>query len=123
MEILDGDGELWAGEDCSIRLHAVHGHTKALQTVMIESGVGNAKERMLFSADLIPTSAHVPVPYVMAYDNFPLTTIEEKKALLPRLYEEKWLVVYEHDGFMQASRIMATERGFMRGDAITVTEW
>ncbi len=123
VEILDNDGELWTGENSSISLHCVHGHTKALQTVMIESGEGAAKERMIFTADLIPTSAHVPVPYVMAYDNFPLTTIEEKKALLPRLYEEKWLVVYEHDGFMQASRIALTDRGFTRGDAVTITEW
>jgi glyoxylase-like metal-dependent hydrolase (beta-lactamase superfamily II) len=123
MEILDGDGSLWADDGISITLHNVHGHTKALQTVMIELGSGNEKERIYFPADLLPTSAHVSVPYVMAYDNFPLTTIEEKKALLPRLYEEKWLVVFEHDGFIQASRIVAAERGFMRGEGVVITEW
>ena len=125
LERLDGDGTLWEGNGSKISLHCAYGHTKALQMVMIESSKEGAttKERLIFPSDLLPTSAHVAVPYVMAYDTFPLTTIEEKKSLLPRLYEEHWLVVYQHDSFVQASPIIASERGFVRGEGVTVTQW
>jgi glyoxylase-like metal-dependent hydrolase (beta-lactamase superfamily II) len=113
LETLDGDGELFPG----IHLHQVHGHTRSLQTVLIRTG----KETVFYPADLIPTSAHVPVPYVMAYDNFPLTTIEEKKRFLAQGYEEQWTVVYEHDGFLQASKIAATDKGFARGEPCVVS--
>ncbi len=123
VEMLNGNGALWAENGTSIGFHCVHGHTKALQCVMIESTDGENTGRICFPADLIPTSAHVAIPYVMAYDNFPLTTIEEKKTLFPRLYEENWLVVFEHDGFAQAGYIALSEKGFMRGEEITITEW
>ncbi len=115
LEILDGDGEIFPG----ISVMQVHGHTKGLQTVKIQSG----DHKLFFPADLIPTSAHVPVPYVMAYDNYPLTTIEEKKRILPELAEDKWLVVFEHDGFIQASTIVSMDKGFSRGEAVTITQW
>jgi glyoxylase-like metal-dependent hydrolase (beta-lactamase superfamily II) len=107
LELLDGDGEIFAG----ISVMQVHGHTRSLQAVKIQQS-GNT---LFYPADLIPTSAHVPVPYVMAYDNFPLTTIDEKKRILPQAAEEAWIVVYEHDAFVQASTIVATEKGFVRG--------
>jgi glyoxylase-like metal-dependent hydrolase (beta-lactamase superfamily II) len=108
LELLDGDGELFAG----ISVMQVHGHTRSLQAVKIQHG----SDVLLYPADLIPTSAHVPVPYVMAYDNHPLTTIEEKKRILPQAADEGWTVVYEHDAFVQASTIVATDKGFARGE-------
>jgi glyoxylase-like metal-dependent hydrolase (beta-lactamase superfamily II) len=119
LETIEGDGALWESERTKISLRCVHGHTKALQSVMIESD----EARVYFPADLMPTSAHVSIPYVMGYDNFPLTTIEEKKAILPRLYEEGWTVVFEHDAFTQAATITSGERGFTRGEALMITEW
>ncbi|MEY3385995.1 MAG: hypothetical protein RIR53_806 [Bacteroidota bacterium] len=103
MNIIDGDGELLPG----IHVECVHGHTQAMQTVRVTDGA----ETLFFPADLMPTSAHISVPYGMAYDNFPLTTIEEKKRLLPRMIDEKWIVVFEHDALRDAARIGTGERG------------
>jgi hypothetical protein len=59
----------------------------------------------------------------MGYDNFPLTTIEEKKSVLPRAVEEAWTVVFEHDGFTQAAKIAHSEKGFLKGENVTITVW
>jgi glyoxylase-like metal-dependent hydrolase (beta-lactamase superfamily II) len=122
LETLDGSGELFPG----ISLQLFHGHTRALQGVFLQGNDESGKPsetKLFFPADLIPTSAHVPVPYIMAYDNFPMTTLDEKKDILPRLYEEQCLVIFEHDGFTQAARIQAAGRGFARGEGVVITAW
>jgi len=105
LNVIDGDGELLPG----VHIECVHGHTHAMQTVRITDGT----ETVFFPADLMPTSAHISVPYGMAYDNFPLTTIEEKKRLLPRMIDERWIVVFEHDALRDAARIGRSDRGVM----------
>jgi glyoxylase-like metal-dependent hydrolase (beta-lactamase superfamily II) len=115
VELLDGEGEVFKG----ISVLLANGHTKALQMVKVSDG----RETLLFPADLMPTSAHVPVPYGMGYDNFPLTTIEEKKKLLPQIAEEKWLVCFEHDAFTQAAYVQHTEKGFSKGEMVEITKY
>jgi glyoxylase-like metal-dependent hydrolase (beta-lactamase superfamily II) len=115
LHFTEGEGELFKG----IHVAPLYGHTKAMQSVRITSDAGV----IYFGADLFPTSAHIAVPFVMGYDNFPLTTIDEKKGILPRASEENWTVVFEHDGFTQASKIVRTEKGFARGEVVTITEW
>jgi hypothetical protein len=88
-----------------------------MQAVRISDG----ETTLFFPADLMPTSAHVPVPYVMGYDNFPLTTIDEKKQLLPDIIEGQWIVVFEHDARMDAARISAGERGPVISESICLT--
>jgi glyoxylase-like metal-dependent hydrolase (beta-lactamase superfamily II) len=115
IELLDGEGEIFKG----ISVLLANGHTKALQMVKISDG----GETLLFPADLMPTSAHVPVPYIMAYDNYPLTTLAEKKKLLPQIAEEKWLVCFEHDAFTQAAYVQHTEKGFSKGEGVEITKY
>jgi len=112
LELVDGDGELFEG----ITLVQAHGHTSALQTIKIQRG----EQKIFYPADLIPTTAHVPVPYVMAYDNHPLQTIEEKKRVLPELSEDGWIVVFQHDGFVNAAMIDRTDKGFTRGAVVAL---
>ncbi|MFN4985224.1 MAG: MBL fold metallo-hydrolase [Ignavibacteria bacterium] len=113
LELLDGPGELFPGID----VLPLFGHTKAMQAVRLSDG----ETTLFFPADLMPTSAHVPVPYVMGYDNFPLTTIDEKKQLLPDIIEGQWIVVFEHDARMDAARISAGERGPVISESICLT--
>ncbi len=113
LELLDGEGELFPG----IRLLVVHGHTRAMQLVLVH----DAGESLLYCADLCPTAAHVPYPYIMAYDNFPLTTLEEKKRILPQAYEEGWILCFEHDAFVQAARLQPTAKGFIAGEPVVIT--
>ena len=114
LELLDGAGEIFPG----IELIPVHGHTKAMQMLKIKGG----EETLLYIADLSPTSAHIRLPFGLAYDNEPLITLEEKKKYLPQAYEEKWTVVFEHDAFTQASKIELTGKGFSAGEKIIITE-
>lgn len=113
LNVLDGAGELFPG----LSVTPLYGHTRAMQMIQIRTET----HKILFASDLFPTSAHVPIPYVMAYDNNPLTTIEEKKRLLPELYEDGWIVVFQHDGFVQASTIQSAGKGFSRGEIVKFT--
>jgi len=113
LDFTDGPGEIFPG----ISVYPVNGHTPGMQIVKIN----DAGQTLLYAADLCPTSAHVPVAYVMAYDNDPLSVINEKKSILPQAYEEGWLIAYEHDAFKQATVINANEKGFFAGESIIIT--
>lgn len=112
IELLDGDGEVFPG----ISVHPIYGHTKAMQMIKIT----DEGQSLLFPADLMPTHAHVPVPYVMGYDNFPLTTIEEKKKWLPIAAEERWIICFEHDAFVEAGIVTDGEKGFSVTEKVTL---
>jgi glyoxylase-like metal-dependent hydrolase (beta-lactamase superfamily II) len=103
VETLDGDGEVLPG----VFVESVFGHTQGMQTLRVSDGTTT----VLFPADLMPTSAHITIPYGMAYDNFPLTTIEEKRAILPRIIDEKWIVIFEHDALRDAASLTMGPKG------------
>lgn len=88
-DFIDGDREIIAG------IRSVHtpGHTPWHQSLLLESG----GERALYLADLIPTTAHVPLPWIMGYDVEPLVTLETKRRILAQAGSEQWLLVFEHD--------------------------
>lgn len=79
--------------DKGIYLIRVGGHTRYHQCVKIESEGQTA----FFLADLIPTVAHLRYPYITAFDLFPLETLERKKAILQQAFEERWLLIFQHD--------------------------
>lgn len=111
IEFLDGDGELFPG----INLINLYGHTKAMQLVKLSDG----DESLLFLADLAPTNAHLNYAFSMGYDNFPLTTIEERKKLFSQAYEENTILFFEHDAFLQATKLKAKDKGFEAGERIS----
>lgn len=104
LELLEGQGDIYPGID----VIPVYGHTKAMQMIHLHDN----NENLIFMADLAPTSAHIPVPFVMGYDNYPMTTIEEKQKWLPIIHEEKWTIVFEHDAFYDAGKLGRNDRGF-----------
>ncbi|MCA1637681.1 MAG: MBL fold metallo-hydrolase [Acidobacteria bacterium] len=69
------------------------GHNGSMQTVCLKSGNGT----FYSFSDLIPTTAHIPLPWIMGYDLFPLETLENKKRLLPQALKENWLCWFYHD--------------------------
>jgi glyoxylase-like metal-dependent hydrolase (beta-lactamase superfamily II) len=89
LEFTDGEGEIFPG----IRVLVTNGHTTAQQLPLISDG----RTSLLFSCDLLPTTAHIPLPYIMAYDLRPLTTLEEKRRILERAAAERWIIFFEHD--------------------------
>ncbi len=111
---VDGEKEILPG----ITVIPVDGHTKAMQLVKIETG----EDTFVYMADLCPTAAHIPYPYVMGYDNHPLTTIEEKKKLLPELHKLNATLIFEHDAFRQAAKIQEHKSGYIMADNVILTE-
>jgi len=109
---LDGPGELFPG----INMLVMYGHTAGMQLVKISDG----STTLLYCADLIPTASHIPLPYIMGYDNNPLITLEEKKRLLPQAAADKWILVFEHDPFRAAGTVKETEKGFRLKGEIAV---
>ena len=77
------------------------------QVVMIESGGRTA----VFAADMIPTVAHLPEPWIMGYDLYPLDTLAFKKTLLREAIEREYLVFFEHDPEIAAGYIRETPDG------------
>ena len=112
MEFVDGEGEIFPG----IKLVLSNGHTKALQMVRVES----EDKSLLYCADLSPTSAHIGYAYGLGYDNFPLTTIEEKKKYFNQAAEENTLLVFEHDAFCEAAYIGLGEKGLFVKERIKI---
>ncbi len=106
LEELDGPGTLFPG----IEVRPVNGHTRAMQMVIIHGADRDDHGGLVYTADLTPTSAHIAIPYIMGYDNFPLTTLEEKKAFLPEAYEREWVLCFEHDAFVDGVRLVAGEK-------------
>lgn len=113
ITLLDGPGELFPG----ISVDPLFGHTQAMQAITVSDGVTT----LFYPADLMPTGAHIAVPYVMGYDNFPLTTMAEKRRWLPQIVEEEWIVVFEHDALRDAARIMMGNRGPILSEPIVLT--
>ncbi|MFQ5536776.1 MAG: MBL fold metallo-hydrolase [Gemmatimonadota bacterium] len=86
------------GEDSKVvtegvRLLATPGHTPHHCSVLVQ----DQGETACFLADVCPTVAHLPLPWIMGYDLEPLVTLESKRALWRRAVEEDWLLVFEHD--------------------------
>lgn len=112
LNFTDGDTELFPG----LSLQCFHGHTPFLQMIRIS----DEKMTLVFPADLMPTHAHIPIAYGMGYDNFPLTTIDEKKRVLPDAAEHEWIVVFEHDAIVPAGIVGRNEKGFHLARAVEI---
>jgi glyoxylase-like metal-dependent hydrolase (beta-lactamase superfamily II) len=107
MVLLNGDQELAPG--ISVRIFP--GHTAHMQAVMIESGTGNEKKTACYISDLIPTSAHLDLTWVMAFDVLPLQSIESRKKYYAQAIPEKWLTVFTHDDAAPWGYVECGERG------------
>lgn len=112
LEFVEGEEELLPG----IRMLVTNGHTRAHQHPFIR----DAETRLFFCGDLIPTRAHLVIPWVMGYDNFPLSTLEEKKTILDRAVEEDWILCLEHDPETCAFTVKRTDEGYEIDSMLTI---
>lgn len=94
----------------------VHGHTEAMMLPQIQYK-GNT---IVYMADLLPSAAHIPIPYVMAYDMFPLTTLREKKNFLQEAVEKDYYLFFEHDKELECCSLQQTEKGIRIKDSFTI---
>ena len=91
-----------------VRVVPTPGHTPYHQSVLIES----AGERAFFLADMLPTHAHLPLPWIMGYDVEPLVTLETKRRILRQAEEEDWLLIFEHDAVVPWGRVEHDGKGY-----------
>jgi glyoxylase-like metal-dependent hydrolase (beta-lactamase superfamily II) len=104
-------------ENFHIRL--VYGHTDAMMLPLI-----NYKDRnILYMADLLPSVGHLPLPYVMAYDMFPLKTLTEKKLFLTEAVEKDYILYFEHDSVNECCTLQQTERGIRSKEVFKLNDF
>lgn len=111
LELLDGAAEIYPG----LRLTPAHGHTPGMQIAEFRSSQGT----LVFMADLIPTAAHLHLPWIAGFDLNPLLALSEKRQLLSRAVEDDYVLVFQHDSRHEACRVAYRDgrfeaREFMR---------
>jgi glyoxylase-like metal-dependent hydrolase (beta-lactamase superfamily II) len=112
VELVDGEVELFPG----IEVVATQGHTKSLQLPKITDG----QTTLLYCSDLIPLVAHLAYSAVPGYDLYPLTTIEEKKQIFKKAFEEQWILFLEHDPRYTVIKLKKGEKGFDVDRAVVI---
>lgn len=103
LHLVEGPAELLP----DLRVEVADGHTIGLQWLLVGSGEG----AVAYPADLIPTSSHLHLPWIMGYDRCAETTYREKRRFLERAVAGRWVVVFEHDPEISAATIRRDERG------------
>ncbi len=111
-ELLQGDTELLPG----ISVVVTPGHTRHHQSIKVES----EGQVAFFLGDLIPTVSHLPLPYIMGYDLNPVRTLDTKRGVLDRAFEENWLLVFEHDPVIHAGHLRKDAEGKYRLEEVTL---
>ena len=102
----------------NINLRFAFGHTDAMMLPQF-----NYKGKtIVFMADLLPSMAHIPLPYVMAYDMFPLTTLNEKKEFLTEAQQKDLVLFFEHDPLTECCTLQLTEKGIRQKDSFKLSE-
>jgi glyoxylase-like metal-dependent hydrolase (beta-lactamase superfamily II) len=120
VELFDGEAEPVAG----VRAVKCPGHNHDMCIVLVDGGPDGPDRvdaRAVFWADLVPTAAHVPYPWIMSYDLYPLLTLENKKLWLPRAAAEGWLCVFEHDPETPLGRLVEEKPGRHRVEPLVAS--
>ena len=111
MELLHGDREIAPG--ISVRVYP--GHTRNMQAVIIES----QGQRACYISDLIPTTSHLDLTWVMSFDLFPLETIESRRRFYAEAVPGKWLVCFTHDPKYPWARVRNPKPGKYEAETAT----
>ena len=98
-------GETSFADNIGVRF--VNGHTQAMMLPQVKYN----NKTIVFMADLLPSQGHIPLPYVMAYDMFPLTTLNEKNSFLKEAIEGDYILFFEHDPVHECCNLQQTEKG------------
>lgn len=120
VEVVEPDddklGSVFFNSSISIRF--VNGHTESMMLPQITY----KDKTIVFMADLLPSAGHIPIPYIMAYDMFPLTTMNEKKSFLKEAVENDYILFFEHDPVYECCNLQQTERGIKSKDFFKLEE-
>ena len=114
IEIIDGREPFIEG----IETFVTHGHTPGLLHPIVSDG----SNKLFYGADIFPMAAHIPIPWVMAYDVQPVVTMEEKQKLLQKMDYEDWILFFEHDPHIQACTVHKGEKHYKLNKRIQISD-
>jgi glyoxylase-like metal-dependent hydrolase (beta-lactamase superfamily II) len=96
----------------------VNGHTEAQMIPHITY----KDKTIVFAADLLPSTGHIPLPYVMGYDTRPLLTLTEKEKFLKHAAEQEYILFLQHDNYSECCTVEQTDRGVRLKETFTLSE-
>ena len=114
IEIIDGREPFIEG----IETIVTHGHTPGLLHPIVSDG----SNKLFYGADIFPMAAHIPIPWVMAYDVQPVVTMEEKQKLLQKMEREDWILFFEHDPHIQACTVHKDGKHYKLNKEIKISD-
>ena len=114
IEIIDGREPFIEG----IETFVTHGHTPGLLHPIVSDG----SNKLFYGADIFPMVAHIPIPWVMAYDVQPVLTMEEKQKLLQKMEREDWILFFEHDPHIQACTVHKDGKHYKLNKEIKISD-
>ena len=114
IEIIDGREPFIEG----IETFITHGHTPGLLHPIVSDG----SNKLFYGADIFPMVAHIPIPWVMAYDVQPVVTMEEKQKLLQKMEREDWILFFEHDPHIQACTVHKDGKHYKLNKEIKISD-
>ena len=114
IEIIDGREPFIEG----IETFVTHGHTPGLLHPIVSDG----SNKLFYGADIFPMVAHIPIPWVMAYDVQPVVTMEEKQKLLQKMEREDWILFFEHDPHIQACKVHKDGKHYKLNKEIKISD-
>ena len=114
IEIIDGREPFIEG----IETFVSHGHTPGLLHPIVSDG----SNKLFYGADIFPMVAHIPIPWVMAYDVQPVVTMEEKQKLLQKMEREDWILFFEHDPHIQACTVHKDGKHYKLNKEIKISD-
>ena len=103
LNLIDGDCELFPG----FKVRIFNGHTMGQAIPFIR----HKGRTVVYTSDLLPTSAHLPLPYIMSYDIQPLVTLAEKEHLIKEAVENDYILFFEHDYYTECCTVQETPKG------------
>ena len=102
----------------NFKVRFAFGHTDSMMIPQLNYKGTN----IIYAADLLPSTGHIPLPYVMAYDMFPLQTLIEKQAFLEEVVKENHIIFLEHDPVNECCTLQQTEKGIRLRDSFKLTD-
>ena len=115
LNLVEDKAELFSG--LSVRIF--NGHTEG-QVIPV---IRYHNKTFVYMADLLPSAAHVPLPYVMAYDTRPLITLEEKEIFMKEAAEKGYILFLEHDIIHECCTVHETEKGVRLKEAFPLASY
>lgn len=103
-----------------VRAVRAPGHNADMCIALIDGGDPDGKQRAVFWADLVPTTAHVAYPWVMGFDLYPVETMENKEKWIPRAAKEGWLCFFDHEAEQPVGRLVESRPGRYRAEAVAL---